>query len=788
MLRYHALFFFILTIFPYAYSQNTGDLTGKVVDSQTQTPLEGATLILQGTNQGVVTDSLGNFAFQNIETKSYNVSASYLGYQSQVEYNVIVKSVGNRTLLFSLQAQSDELEEVVVVQSPFRTSSETPLSTQTFSAVEIETYPGGNNDITKVVQSMPGISPSIGGFRNDIIIRGGAPNETVYYLDGIEIPNINHFSTQGSAGGPVGLLNVSFIREVTLSSSAFGAEYDNPLSGVLAFEQREGNPERFGGNLRLGASEAALTLESPLFHRSNTNKTPTTLLFSVRRSYLQFLFELIGLPIRPDYWDYQWKINHEIDPYNTLSFVGIGSIDNFSVKPLDSFDAVQQATIEQVPIIEQRTTTAGISWKRKYKNGKGQWLTALSSNRLDNIFSRYDDNVEKTGLVFQNNAREWETKLRFQTTHFGEKWKWAAGFNLQHSNYSNTTQSTLLNLFYNTQIDFLKYGLFVKASRNYFSDRMRFAFGLRSDADTFTTNSDFMEHWSPRVSLSYALTSNQKWKVNASVGRYFKIPTYTMLGYQDAQSNFVNRDAKYTQSHHYVAGLEYNVNSSSRITLEGFFKKYKNYPISLLDGVSLANKGADFEVFGNEAVQTSGIGESYGFEALYQQKLTNNFYGVLAYTYFYSTFSGLDGVMRPSVWDSRHLISFSGGYKMPRNWEVSARWRYAGKTPYVPVDVASSLNAYPELILDYNRLGSVNLTPFNQADIRFDKTWNGKKLSFNFYFEVQNFLAQAIPLPEEYGLARDENGQLLVPKSLSVIDTNENNNIPIPSFGFVLYF
>ena len=145
-----------------------------------------------------------------------------MGYETQTQYNVIVKSVGNIPLLFELNEVSEALDEIIVTRSPFKNKSETPLSTQTFSVVEIETYPGGNNDITKVVQSLPGISPSIGGFRNDIIIRGGAPNETVYYLDGIEIPNINHFSTQGSAGGPVGMINVSFIREVTLSSSAFG--------------------------------------------------------------------------------------------------------------------------------------------------------------------------------------------------------------------------------------------------------------------------------------------------------------------------------------------------------------------------------------------------------------------------------------------------------------------------------------------------------------------------------------------------------------------------------------
>lgn len=769
-------------------AQNSGQLSGRVVDRQTQLPIEGVTVLLENSLMGVATDSDGYFTINDVPTKTYNVTISHLGYQSQTIYNVIVKTFGTPPLQILLEESTNELDEVVILQSPFRTTIESPLSTQSFSAVEIETYPGGNNDITKVIQSMPGISPSIGGFRNDIIIRGGAPNESVYYLDGIEIPNINHFSTQGSAGGPVGMLNVSFIREVTLSSSAFGAAYDNPLSGVLSFEQREGNPNRFGGNFRLGASEAALTLEGPLFRKDKDKPAKTTLLFSVRRSYLQFLFELIGLPIRPDYWDYQWKINHEIDPYNTLIFLGLGTVDDFSVKAPDEFDAAQQATIDQVPIIQQKTITVGLSWKRKYKNGNGNMITSVSTNRLQNIFSRYQDNTQKTGTIFKNDSYEQETKIRYQTLHYLNKWKVVGGANFQYSDYANDTRSLLYNLDYKTGIDFIKYGFFAKGERKFFNDDLGISFGFRFDADTFSQGSRLIDNFSPRLSLTYNLTEDQSWKINASVGRYLKMPTYTMLGFQNLNGNFVNKSAKYTQSDHAVMGLEYSPGNAARITLEGFYKKYSQYPISLIDQVSLANKGGDFEVLGNEAITSNGSGKSYGMEVLYQQKLAKNFYGVFAYTYFHSQFMTSSGKYLPSVWDSRHLISFSGGYKLKRNWEISARWRFSGQTPYVPVDLDASLSAYPEIILDYNQLGNAKLDPFNLADIRFDKKWNFKRYSFNFYFEIQNFLAQAVPLPEEYGLNRADNGELIFPNALVRVDINENNNIPIPTFGLVFDF
>ncbi|MEL0073553.1 MAG: TonB-dependent receptor [Flavobacteriaceae bacterium] len=782
------LFSLFLLISAFTVAQNTGSVSGRVLDAQSQLPLGGATVLIVGTSTGVVTDAEGYFKIEEIPAQSYNIEVSYLGFETQTLYNYIIKSVGNIPLRFELEEVAENLEEVVLVQSPFKTSKETPLSTQTFSAVEIETYPGGNNDITKVVQSMPGISPSIGGFRNDIIIRGGAPNETVYYLDGVEIPNINHFSTQGSAGGPVGMVNVSFIREVTLSSSSFGAEYDNPLSGILAFEQREGDNTKFGGNFRVGASETALTLEGPLFRKNKEIPSKTSFLFSVRRSYLQFLFELIGLPIRPDYWDYQWKIKHEIDAYNTLNFIGIGSIDDFSVKAPDEFDAAQQADLEQVPIIDQRSATVGLSWKRSFKNGKGFMNTVLSTNRLDNRFARYQDNTTKTGTIFQNDSFEGETKLRFQATQFSDKWKWSAGFNIQNSDYQNNTQFIFYDIAYLTALNFLKYGLFIKGTRSFLNDRMDFSWGIRSDADSFSLGSNLLDNLSPRASLSYALDERQQWKLNASIGRYFKIPTYTMLGFQNQQGRFINQEAAYTQSNHYVMGFEYNLGAASRFTVEGFRKDYFNYPISVIDGVSLANKGGGFEVLGNEAIISEGTGESKGIEVLFQQKLANNFYGIFAYTFFSSEFTGADGILRPSVWDSRHLISFSGGYKFNRNWELSARWRFAGKNPYVPVNLEASLAAYPELILDYNRLGEVQLNSFNLADIRIDKKWNFKSLSFNFYFEVQNFLAQPNPTPPEYGLSRNPDGSLITPTSLVELNLNDNNNTPLPTFGLVLYF
>jgi len=781
--KHTTLFIFFLVVSTLSLAQVKTSIRGNVVDEK-GAPIFAASIYLNN-NQGTFSEEDGTFQILNVVPGSYNLTASFIGYDSQTKFNIIVKSKGNRSFNFILIESSESLEEVVVSnKNKISRPKETPLSTQSLSAVEIATYPGGNNDVVQVAQSLPGVSPSVGGFRNDLIIRGGAPNETVYYLDGVEVPNINHFATQGSAGGPVGLLNVSFINDVTLSTSAFGAQYDNPLSGVLQFKQRDGNKERFNTNIRVSATDAAFTFEGPLF-KNKKKESNTSFLLSVRRSYLQALFKLIGLPIRPDYWDYQYKLSHKIDKYNDLYFIGLGSVDDFTVEAPEDYDEEAQAVLEQAPFIKQKTNSIGVTWRKRFKDGTGYMETTLSNNRLENIFTNYLDPENETGIIFRNDAVESETKLRYQLTKFINEWKITSGFNIQNSFYSNNTINNADAIFYITEIDFMKYGVFANATRSFFDDKLDISVGFRMDDDSFTTASDLSSNFSPRLSLSYEFKEN--WRVSATAGRYFKIAPYTILGFRDANDNLTNQDSDYTQSDHYVIGIQHYLNPAASISLEGFYKQYSDYPVSVLDEVSLANKGADFEVLGNEDIETIGKGRSYGLEFQYQQKLLNNFYSIFSYTYFFSEFTGFDTTTYiPSVWDSRHLISFVGGYKLKKNWEISSRYRFAGQTPYVPTNLEATLISYPEIILDYTRLREEKLETFSQLDIRVDKKWNYNQFSLNIFFEVQNILGQSIPRPNEYGLSRDMSGNLTTPLSLSLI--NQDTSTSIPSIGIVVDF
>ena len=263
--------FALLLLSKVTLAQNTGVVFGSVKDKYTQEVLIGVTLQLEGTQLGAVTDLDGRFKIANVPSSSYNLKVNYLGYESQTFYNIVVTSGNSSELNIDLEAASSKLKEVQITANTFGKRLESPLSIQSLTIEEIRNNPGGNYDISKVIQVLPGVGGTGGNAaRNDLIVRGGAPSENIYYLDGVEVPQINHFSTQGSSGGPQGILNVSFIEDVSLSTSSFAAKYENALSSIMQIRQRDGNPEKMEGNIRLSSTELALSLEGPLIRKQLT--------------------------------------------------------------------------------------------------------------------------------------------------------------------------------------------------------------------------------------------------------------------------------------------------------------------------------------------------------------------------------------------------------------------------------------------------------------------------------------------------------------------------------------
>lgn len=808
------LIFSLVLLFPlFVFAQNNGVLRGSVANRNTLNPVAGASVTVGGT--GAVTDSAGAFVV-TLPVGSYGLKVTAVGYKDQQLFNLVLTSGNETSINIELEPTATELAGVTV-RSNRRTARaatlESPLSVQRLTTEEIRSNPGGNFDISRVIQTLPGVggtSGTVGAFRNDIIIRGGAPNENVFYLDGIEIPNINHFATQGSGGGPAGILNVSFIEDVKLSSSAFDARYDNALSSVFQFRQKAGNPQQVQGNLRLSATEFAATFEGPI------QKDRTTFLASARRSYLQFLFQAIDLPIRPNYWDFQFKVTHRISPTLTLTALGVGAIDEFSFAQPREATPEKLYIINSSPLVNQTSYTLGLALRKQIANGF--WNLALSRNNLDNELDQFEDNQQPSEAARNLRVRstEAETKLRFDVNKTIGAWKYAWGGVAQVADFTNNTFSRVRKALFDESGNllqpgvtvnftspiqpFLRYGAFAQAGRRFWDNRLGLNLGIRADGNTFTeSGANLGRTLSPRISASYVLAD--KWTWNSSIGRYYRLPSYPILGFANNEGVLVNKDARYTRSDHYVSGIEFLPAEATRFTLEGFYKRYANVAVSERDGISLANLGGDFGVLGNEPVTTDGKGNSYGFEFFAQQKLTKKFFGVFSYTWFKSRFSGRDGRLVASAWDNRHLVSATLGYKLPRNWELGLRFRYQGGAPYTPFDAAASRLNYLSVgtgILDYARLNTLRLGNFNAADIRVDKKFNYRKWTLDLFIDISNFYGAQQPAYPQYTFKRNEDNTAFLTTDGQAIKANGSNAIPLildnqdgsltPTFGFIVEF
>jgi hypothetical protein len=753
-----------------SYSQTNGTILGTVIDKNTEAPLPFVKVFVEGTNYGTSTEFDGSYKLE-IPTGTYTLRASFSGYDIVFKYNIELNSGNAQTINFEMSPGNKDLDVVEVTFNDdavaITTDMVTPLSVQKLTSEEIKSNPGGNFDVSKVVQTLPGVGGSTGGAaRNDIIIRGGAPNENVYYLDGIEIPVLNHFQTQGSSGGAQGILNVSFIEDLKLSSSAFDARYDNALASTFVIKQRQGNREKFSGNIRASFTESSLTFEGPLGKNKKTDY-----LISARASYLDFLFTLIDLPIRPNFTDYQYKVTHRFDEKTTLTAIGLGAVDRFNFAETKDATPESEFFRRSLPFITQWNYTVGLSLKRRIENGF--YTIAVSRNMFDNQLDQYED-AQYENEAFRNlglNSQEIENKFRFDYNKYLNGWKFSAGIMGQYVKYNtdifNRLSSAVTDLEGNvvvpevvinfgSEIDFFRYGAFTQVSKNFLKDKLLVSAGVRTDMNSFMDNGNNpLETISPRLSFAYHLT--EKVDLTASIGSYYKIPTYTALGYRNEADQLVNQSMDYIQSDHYVLGAQFLPNKGMRVTVEGFYKDYKNYPVSVANGSSLANQGSQFGSIGSEELLSIGRGQTYGFEVFVQQKLVKNLFYVLSYTYVRSLYSGLDGELIPSAWDNQHLLSSTLGWKFGNGWKLGLKYRLAGGLPYTPYNLPASQANFATLgngILDFSQLNTERLNAFNQLDFRLDKIVNYKNVSFDFYVDLQNVLFSRQQAPPTYTFKR----------------------------------
>ncbi len=769
----------------------TGVIQGKTTNAFNKETIPFAVIAIEGTTIGTTSDENGDYILSNLEPGMYNLKVNFIGFKPLTIYEVQVRNATPTFVHIEMEENTVQMEEAIVTAQAFLKKEESPVSLNSIGVAVIKRNPGGNRDISRVIQSLPGVAIT-SSFRNDIIVRGGSPNENRFYIDGIEVPTINHFSTQGASGGPVGLINVDFISDVDFYSGSFPVNRGNALSSVLEFQFKEARTDKPAYSFTIGSNDLAATIETPLTKNS-------TLIASYRRSYLQLLFEALGLPFLPKYDDFQFKSEIKPDKNNIIDIIGLGAIDNVSLNTGVTMTEENEYILSQIPTNKQYNYTIGGRWRHFRENTYN--TVVVSSNYLNNTAQKYKDNDDSSedNLLLNYKSSEAETKMRLEQTSRTNGYKINFGTGIEYAKYTTDTYQKLANditLNYTSVLDMMKYSAFGQVSKNILNERMSVSFGLRIDGNTFNDHmANPLNQISPVLSASYSLS--KKIAISFNTGIYHQLPAYTTLGYRDSTGDLVNEDVTYIQAKHLVLGVEYNTSKNSRFTIEGFYKHYSNYPLDLIDSISLANKGSDFGVIGNAPVISNNIGRSYGLELFFQQKLFNDFYGLFSYTFVNSEFQNIEGAYVSSSWDYRHMLSVTGGKIFNHGWEVGAKFRYNSGSPYTPYNLTeSALKTNYDVtnagIPDVSQLNTRRVEAFYQLDIRVDKKYNFKKWTLDVYLDIQNVTNNTTNEQPYFSVERDEAGNPITnPENAAYYIPKAIDNVAgtiIPGIGVIVEF
>lgn len=750
------LFTLLLLLIPvlYAHAQTTGTVKGQVMELGSNTPVANAELTLLGYNLTTRTDSLGRYEFTGVAV-GYNImQAEASGYVPRITESFPVSTAAPAIIDIQLQPTTKNLEEVTVTASPYRISLDAPVSMLRIGTQEIDLTPGANRDISKVLQSMPGVLSVSNSNRNDLLVRGGSANENRYYIDGIEIPVLNHFAVQGGSGGNASLVNTELLQSTNFFTSAFPVSYAPGLSSVMSMEMQEGNRERFHGKLIAGFTDAGLHINTPLTKEGKTRMTA-----SWRTSYLSMLFSLLKLPFLPTYNDYQFKVTTDLTDKDKIFILGLGSLDNnrLNTKEQD-LPASREYILGYLPNNDQTSFVGGIGYEHLFSFGRLR--ATVSGDYLYNRLYKYADNNEQLPLLFDIKDRE--TNLR---TNLNMEWFDVKGFKIIAGVSGGAA--------FSSNVHFGRYAIYGGINRRFFDERLSASLSLRADGMTYSSRtSNPLRQLSPRLNLSARATD--KLTVSASVARYFQEPTMTLLDYSgnDIEGYRQTDGLRYSAVNHYVAGVSFTPSSMTVINAEGFFKDYSQLPLSLLDGMPVTTSDFTDYIIGDVPARSAGKGHSYGVELSWRHMNLWNTTINTAYTFVRSFLQRTDAQLNPtggywsSPWDVRHIITLTAIHRFKRNWTLGAKWQFSGGLPYTPYDEerSSRIDEWEKRhrpYTDNTRFNEKRNPAYHQLDLRIDKTWYFKNWRIGGYIDVQNVYDFSVKGQDLLTPATDENGNKL---------------------------
>lgn len=704
-----------------------GIVSGRVVGSIDRRAIDAAVVELLGTGLRAQTDGAGQFTIEGAPPGSYSLRVRAAGYTPFTRSDVVVGSGKPVELVVALAALPIELEDIDVEASYFRSALEDGGGTRRLTVEEIRRTPGAQEDVVRTVALLPGVGVTTPG-RNDLIVRGGAPFENLFLIDGIPIPNINHFGSQGSTGGPLSLVNIDLVADAEFAAGGFRARYGNRTASVTSITLREGS-RRPSAELNLAATGFGAILEGPL-------GPATSFVFSARRSYLDLLFKAAGFSFIPAYWDFQLKSSTRVDANNSLSFLGIGAINTVTFNNDDADDRLDNSRI-LAP--EQNQYVAGLSWQRLLPRGV---LRVTAGRSFVRFRTAQRDTLSPPQEVFRNFSTEGENSLRVDLTlEPSRRLEVTAGSVSRVA--SRLRYDVVLNgdrrwdalgmprpLTVDTSFTAWQTELYADASW-LVARRLRVTAGGRASYYDFAGESFRL---APRIGVTLAFEGAAA--VSLRLGRYYQAPSYIWL--IGAPENATMLRPFFADQA--VFGVEAALRPDMQLQVEAFYKQYRDYPARVFRPQAVLAPSGFEDVttdipFGLEPLTSDGRGRSFGVEVLVQKRLSEiPLYGLLSTSIARTEFTGSSGVTTPGAFDTRVIANAVLRYRASRAWELSGKFRIASGRPVTPF-VTSGPDAGQ---LDFSRYNAERLPLFHALDVRVDRRWSFSGVQLEVYFDMQN--------------------------------------------------
>ena len=742
-----------------SFGQQT--IKGKVVDKESRFPLPGVTVMVTTVDPiiGAVTDLDGNYKLKNIPIGRHSVRVSYVGYSQQDRITVVTS--GKEVILnVSIEESTEVLDAVqVVAGSDHKVNNEMALvSARVFSVEETERYAGSRGDPARMVSNFAGVGGADDS-RNDIVIRGNSPLGVVYRVEGVDIPNPNHFAISGTSGGPTSMLNNKLMANSDFFTGAFPAEYGNSTSGIFDLKLRAGNNEKREWTAQFGVLGAELMAEGP-FKKGKS----ASYLFMYRYSTLG-MFQAAGIDVGtnalPQYQDLSFKMNFPFKKGGNLALWGIGGnsgidilisdqkdtseIDLYGQNDRDQYFSTGMAIggLTYTKPLNEKTfvkTTLGGSYERQSTKHDLIYRHVNSSNGefvQDSILSNY--------MGYQFNTSKF-TSSTYLNKKFGKKDVLKIGYNadyyiadLSDSITENDTLPGVYRTRWNANQAFILIQSYVQWKHK-FSDDFIFTVGLHNQSFSLSNSHSWAQ---PRAGLKWIV--NDKNSLSLGIGRHSQtLPIYTYFYQLEGNTEAHNKGMDYMKSNHLVLGYSRKIAKNISGKIETYYQDLSNIPVELNpSSFSLINQGSGFSRFFPDSLKNTGTGYNYGIEFTLEKYYSSNWHMLLTGAVYNSRYEGSDGIERNTSFNGGYAANILAGREFKLNEKTSlglgAKVTVAGGKRYGTVNDSAS-TAQQEIIFIDEGFNELQFEDYFRADFKLSYKYNAKKVTHEFSLDIVNLL------------------------------------------------